>query len=99
MAIGRPPSIGVDKTVTLIHSQLAEVNSEATRLLHKRNRDIHELVAASNNEIADLKESNQRLETNNRVLLATLNRLEEAFQGASLFRVSVLIFGVLTRST
>ncbi|KAI9761888.1 MAG: hypothetical protein M1840_001541 [Geoglossum simile] len=44
MAIGKPPSMGIDITVATIHGKLAEVNAEAMVLLHSRNLEISEGV-------------------------------------------------------
>ena len=79
-AIGRPPSIGIDRTVTLIHSQLAELSSEATRLLHKRNLDILNRVTNLKNQTAGLEDANKRLQEQNRVLFDALQRLEQDFK-------------------
>ena len=77
MAIGKPPSIGVDKTTMKIHAKLAEVNSEATFQLHKRSQNIHILVEDSNTRIKDLRGSNDELERLNGVLARSLERLED----------------------
>ena len=77
MAIGKPPSIGVDKTTLEIHAKLAEVNSAATVELHKRSQDIHGLVKTNNKDIEVLKNSNGELERLNGVLVRSLERLED----------------------
>jgi hypothetical protein len=47
MAIGKPPSMGIDRTTALIHCKLAEVSLEANFLLHKQNQEINIIVKES----------------------------------------------------
>ena len=54
-AIGRPPSIGIEVTVSTIQGKLAEVNGEAMILLHSRGRDIY-------NSVQELKKDNKKLQ-------------------------------------
>ena len=68
MAIGKPPSIGVDRTTAKIHAKLVQVNSEATLQLHKRSQDIQNIVKDNNTCIKDLKRSNHKLVRSNGVL-------------------------------
>ena len=76
MAIGKPPSIGVDKTTIEIHAKLAEINSAATVELHKRSQDTHCVVKDNNKHIRALKNSNDELKRLNGVLARSLERLE-----------------------
>ena len=80
MAIGKPPSIGIDRTVATIHGKLAEVNSEAMIQLHKRSQKIHTTVEDNNARIKELKNSNYALERSNGVLVTALERLEVQHQ-------------------
>lgn len=77
MAIGKPPSIGIDKTAAAIHAKLTEVISEAARQLHKRSQNILITGEDSNARIKELKGSNDKLERSNGVLVRSLERLEE----------------------
>ena len=76
MAIGKPPSLGIDETVAKIHGKLAEVNSEAMIQLHKRSQKIHIVVEDNNVHIKKLETSNMELERLNGVLTRSLERLE-----------------------
>ncbi|KAI9858315.1 MAG: hypothetical protein M1813_007590 [Trichoglossum hirsutum] len=66
MAIGKPPSMGIDITVATIHSKLAEVNSEAMVLLHSRSLEIGKGV--------------QRLEADNKKKLGIIEKLSRELQ-------------------
>lgn len=77
MAIGKPPSLGIDGTMATIHGKLAEVNSEAMIQLHKRSQKIHITVEDNNTHIKKLETSNSELERLNGVLARSLERLEE----------------------
>jgi hypothetical protein len=66
MAIGKPPSMGIDITVAMIHSKLAEVNSEAMVLLHSRSLEIGKGV--------------QRLEADNKKKLGIIEKLSRELQ-------------------
>jgi hypothetical protein len=61
MAVGMPPSIGIDATVATIHGRLAEVNSEAMVLLHSRSKDIHEGIQKLQHDNEELKRHNKEL--------------------------------------
>jgi hypothetical protein len=63
MAIGKPPSMGIDRTTALIHSKLAEVTSEAMVQLHKRNQRIEITVQESQITIEESHSTIQRLES------------------------------------
>ncbi|KAL9118252.1 MAG: hypothetical protein Q9187_005208 [Circinaria calcarea] len=80
MAIGKPPSLGIDQTVATLHAKLAEVNSEAMIQLHKRSQKIHNTVEDNNARIKELKNSNHALERSNMVLVSALERLEAQHQ-------------------
>lgn len=58
MAIGKPPSVGIDKTAARVHKKLAEVSSEAMIQLHKRSQSIHVTVEDSNTRIKELERLN-----------------------------------------
>ena len=63
MAIGNPPSIGVEKTASTIHGKLAEVTSEAMVQLHKRNQRIELTVQESKRTVEELHSTIQQLES------------------------------------
>jgi hypothetical protein len=63
MAIGNPPSIGVEKTASTIHGKLAEVTSEAMVQLHKRNQRIELTVQESKRTVDESHSTIQRLES------------------------------------
>ncbi|EED20798.1 hypothetical protein TSTA_039920 [Talaromyces stipitatus ATCC 10500] len=73
MAIGNPPVRGIDKIATRIHQKLAEVSSEATMLLHRRNQSIQGTVENNN---ARLK----TVERQNDVLLDAYERIKENYE-------------------
>ncbi|MCJ1252165.1 hypothetical protein MMC30_009404 [Trapelia coarctata] len=67
-SIGRPPSMGIDITVRMMHRALAAVNKEATIELHRRNQNIQRTAEESNTYIKDLKrEQNRLLEINEQI--------------------------------
>ncbi|KAH0543405.1 hypothetical protein FGG08_002263 [Glutinoglossum americanum] len=62
MALGKPPSMGIDVTAAAIHSRLAEVNSEAMVLLHHRSKETHEnteKIKTQNKKLQDIAESSK----------------------------------------
>jgi hypothetical protein len=77
MAIGRPPSLGVDKTASTIHGKLAEVTSEAMVQLHKRNQRIELTVQESQ---LTIKESQITIKESH----STIQRLESMLEKARL---------------
>jgi hypothetical protein len=77
MAIGRPPSRGIDKTAAQVHRKLAEVSSEAMFHLHKRSQSIHVTVRDSNTQIKDLQRQNKVLVHAYEHLAANYDRFRE----------------------
>jgi len=73
MAIGKPPSMGIDRTVATVHGKLAEINSEAMLQLHRRSRNIQITVEDSNYRIKELKRLNG-------VLVRSHERLESEYR-------------------
>ena len=69
--------MGIDVTVTTIHSKLAEVNSEAMVLLHSRglqiDKGVQELAAQNEKQSGEIKE----LLSSNEELLRQLQELRE----------------------
>lgn len=79
MAIGKPPSMGIDNTVTTIHKNLAELNSQAMFHLHKRSQATFETVERSRQEIESLTKRIGDLTDTNGVLTRSLKRLEDQY--------------------
>ena len=61
MAVGRPPSMGIDETTAVVHKKLAEVSSEAMLELHKRNGSMHLKIIGMERSIKDLHSQNKIL--------------------------------------
>ena len=76
LAIGKPPSLGIDETMAKIHGKLAEVTLQANIQLHKRNKEIHFIVEDNNEHIKNLETSNLELKKLNEDLTRSLQRLE-----------------------
>jgi hypothetical protein len=79
MAIGRPPSMGIDKTAANVHKKLAEVSSGAMIELHKRSQNIYKTVE-------DTRSTINRLERLNMVLVSAHERVEKEYRE---FRLAV----------
>ena len=84
MAIGRPPSLGIDVIQTTIQQKLAEVGAEAMLLLHGRSREIFVDVRYLRNknedqfrQIKSLNNNIKSLELQNEELLSTVAVLRE----------------------
>ena len=75
-AIGKPPSLGIDRTMAIIHGKLAEVTSQANIQLHHRSKKIQLTVEDNNVHIKKLQVSNVELERLNGLLQRSLERLE-----------------------
>ena len=75
-AVGRPPSLGIDRTVATIHAKLAEVNSETMIELHKRSQNIYITVKESDKRIKESGIEIKELRRSNGVLVRALERLE-----------------------
>ena len=75
-AVGKPPSLGIDRTVATIHGKLAEVNAEAMIQLHKRSQKIFETVEESNVRIKESSTEIKKLKRTNGALVRALERLE-----------------------
>ena len=79
MAIGRPPSMGIDKTASVVHKKLAEVSSTAMIELHKRSQSIYNTVESTKSRINNLERLNM-------VLVSANERLEKEYKE---FRLAV----------
>ena len=79
MALIKPPSLGIDKTVSIIHKALAEVNLEATVQLHKRNKAIQVTVDDSHSQIQQLHKDNEELKIKNESLYTSLTDLKAQY--------------------
>jgi len=80
MAIGNPPARGIDKIATRVHQKLAEVSSEATILLHKRNQSIQGTVENNNTRLKTVERQNNVLERQNNLLLDAYERIREDYE-------------------
>ena len=103
MAIGRPPSLGVDLVEKSIQQKLSEVGSEAMVLLHSRNRDIFVNVGRLLNENGDLltqinqmhstvkslQNQNESLQSELVFLKQQNNEMQQEADGKSLLRSRV----------
>ena len=69
MAIGKPPSMGIDLTAETIQAKLANVTTECRFQLHSRTKQINTIVEDSNARI-------KYLQRENAVLLGSLERLD-----------------------
>jgi len=77
MAIGKPPSMGIDVTVATIHGKLAEVNSEAMVLLHSRSQEIHKGVQELQAENKQLLDRTKQLKQQNDELLLGMEQVKK----------------------
>ena len=79
MAVGRPPSLGIDKTKAMINGKLAEINVEVNILLHKRHQRIDSRTEESHDKIEDSNQQIMSLRKENSILIESLGRLNDQY--------------------
>lgn len=80
MAIGVPPSRGIEKNAITVHQTLAKVSAAAMFNLHKRNQDIQVTVEKSHDELEKQSNKLEKLNRQNEILMDAYDRLYESYQ-------------------
>ena len=80
-AVGKPPSMGINKTILSIQGKLGEVNSEANYQLHVRNKKIQETVYGLELSNGRLEQQSRHLANQNDELNKQLREMQAASKG------------------